>query len=87
MSFESDLQKRSGVKTDISDGDFFLRKSVQDKNLRILKRGKFRHFEEAEGPELLLLNPQTKWFDLMGEQVNEAELIGLPQIIFLSATV
>ncbi len=74
---ESDLQTGSGVKTDLSDGDFFLRKSVQDKNLRILKRGKSRHFEEADSAKLLRLNPQTMWFELVEDNVNEAEHIGL----------
>lgn len=74
---ESDLQTGSGIKTDLSDGDFFLRKSCQDKNLRILKRGKSRHFEEAETVKLIRLNTQTLWFELMEEDVNEAEHVGV----------
>jgi len=76
----SDLQAGSGVKTDLADGDFFLRLSFQDKNLRILKRGKSRHFEDDTQPKLLLLNPQTMWFELKDEQVNEAEHIGIHQL-------
>ncbi|ANI89246.1 hypothetical protein A9P82_08045 [Arachidicoccus ginsenosidimutans] len=77
---ESDLQTGSGVKTDLVDGDFFLRRSCQDKNLRILKRGKSRHFEEAEQSKLLKMNPYTMWFELKEEQVNEAEHVGIHQI-------
>lgn len=74
---DSDLQTGSGIKTDLSDGDFFLRKSGQDKHLRILKRGKSRHFEEADGAKLLRLNPTTIWFELIADQVNEAEHVGI----------
>lgn len=77
---DSDHQTGSGVKTDLSDGDFFLRKSNQDKTLRILKRGKSRHFEEAEAAKLIRLNPETMWFELVAEQVNEAEHIGIQTI-------
>jgi len=77
---ESDLQAGSGVKTDLSDGDFFLRHSYQDRSLRILKRGKSRHFEEAGQPKLLRLNPHSLWFELKEEQVNESEHIGIRQI-------
>ncbi|MHB8207622.1 AAA family ATPase [Mucilaginibacter sp.] len=73
----SDLQSGSGIKTDLSDGDFFLRRSCQDKNLRILKRDKSRHFEESDHAKLVRLNPQTLWFELVEENVNEAEHIGL----------
>ncbi|TAN15365.1 MAG: hypothetical protein EPN37_09600 [Chitinophagaceae bacterium] len=72
---ESDLQTGSGIKTDLSDGDFFLRKSAQDKNLRLLKRGKSRHFEEEDFAKLIRLNGQSLWFELVEEQVNEAEHI------------
>ncbi|MCF3109632.1 AAA family ATPase [Niabella sp. CC-SYL272] len=77
---DSDLQAGSGVKTDLADGDFFLRKSAQDKNLRLLKRGKSRHFEEADRAKLLRLNPQTLWFELVEDDVNEAEHIGIKSI-------
>jgi len=80
MLSDSDLQTGSGIKTDLSDGDFFLRKSAQDKNLRILKRGKSRHFEEAEGAKLIRLNPASIWFELVTEQVNEAEHIGIQSL-------
>lgn len=74
---ESDLQTGSGIKTDLSDGDFFLRKSVRDKNLRLLKRGKSRHFEEDDFAKLIKLDSGTLWFELLEEQVNEAEHIGI----------
>ena len=77
---DSDLQTGSGVKTDLSDGDFFLRKSGQSKHLRLLKRGKSRHFEEADDAKLLRLNPETMWFEVVEEHVNEAEHIGLQTI-------
>ncbi|ATL48989.1 hypothetical protein COR50_18435 [Chitinophaga caeni] len=74
---DSDLQAGSGIKTDLADGDFFLRKSGQDKQFRILKRGKSRHFEEAEGAKLLRMHPGSCWFELVEEQVNEAEHVGI----------
>lgn len=74
---DSDLQSGSGIKTDLADGDFFLRRSCQDKNLRILKRGKSRHFEESESAKLIRLNPQTLWFELVEDDVNEAEHVGI----------
>jgi AAA domain len=77
---DSDLQSGSGIKTDLSDGDFFLRKSCQDKKLRILKRGKSRHFEEADSAKLVRLNPGTLWFELVEENVNEAEHVGVQSI-------
>lgn len=77
---ESDLQTGSGIKTDLSDGDFFLRKSGRDKSLRILKRGKSRHFEEEDYAKLLRLNAQSLWFEVVEEKVNEAEHIGIKTI-------
>jgi hypothetical protein len=77
---ESDLQSGSGTKTDLSDGDFFLRRSCQDKNLRILKRVKSRMFEESDETKLVRLNPETLWFELVDNSVNEAEHIGLSNL-------
>lgn len=77
---ESDLQTGSGIKTDLSDGDFFLRKSARDKRLLLLKRGKSRHFEEEEFAKLLRLNTQSLWFEMVEEKVNEAEHIGIKAI-------
>lgn len=74
---DSDLQTGSGAKTDTVDADFFLRKSCQSKNYRILKRCKSRDAEEAEGAKLIELDPETMWFKLVEEDVNEAEHIGL----------
>jgi len=73
----SDLQSGSGIKTDLSDADFFMRRSCQDKSLRILKRDKSRHFEEDPRAKLIRLNPETLWFELVADDVNEAEHIGL----------
>jgi len=77
---DSDLQTGSGIKTDLSDGDFFLRKSAREKNLLLLKRGKSRHFEEEEFAKLLRFNPQSMWLEMVEEKVNEAEHIGLQVI-------
>jgi hypothetical protein len=76
----SDLQSGSGVKTDLSDGDFVLRSSCQNKNWRLLKRIKSRLTEESDSTKLIAFNPQTLWFDLVSEDVNEAEHIGLSEI-------
>ena len=73
----SDLQSGSGIKTDLSDADFFMRRSCQDKSLRIIKRDKSRHFEEDTSAKLIRLNPETLWFELVSDNVNEAEHIGL----------
>ena len=77
---DSDLQSGSGVKTDLSDGDFVLRSSCQNKNWRLLKRIKSRLTEESDSTKLIAFNPQTLWFDLVSEDVNEAEHIGLSEI-------
>lgn len=80
MRTDSDLQSGSGVKTDLSDADFILRNSCQQKDLRILKRIKSRLVEEDHSTKLIRLNPKTLWFELVAENVNEAEHIGLPDI-------
>jgi RecA-family ATPase len=77
---DSDLQSGSGVKTDLSDGDFILRNSCQNKNWRLLKRIKSRLTEESDTTKLISFNPQTLWFELVKEDVNEAEHIGLGEI-------
>lgn len=77
---DSDLQSGSGVKTDLSDADFVLRQSSQDKQWRLLRRVKSRLAEESDQAKLVRLNPETLWFELVEEAVNEAEHIGLPDI-------
>ncbi len=77
---DSDLQSGSGVKTDLADSDIILRNSCQNKNWRILKRIKSRLIEESDSAKLIALNPQTLWFELVKEDVNEAEHIGLSEI-------
>ena len=68
----SDLQSGAGAISDLVDGDFFLRKSNQDKNLRLLKRAKSRNCEEQEGSKLIRLNPETLWFELVEDNVDES---------------
>lgn len=77
---DSDLQSGSGAKTDLVDGDFLLRHSCQNKDLRILKRIKSRLAEESNTVKLIKLNPETIWFELVEEDVNESEHIGLSEI-------
>jgi RecA-family ATPase len=72
----SDLQAGSGTKSDLSDSDMFLRRSSQDKNFRILKRDKSRNCEESTASKLLLLNPETLWFECIADNVNEEEHLG-----------
>lgn len=77
---DSDLQSGSGVKTDLSDGDMFLRKSCQNITQRILKRCKSRSFEESDAVKLIELCPETLWFKLIADDVNEAEHIGIKDL-------
>lgn len=68
---DSDLQSGSGAKSDLADQDFFLRKSCQDSKFRILKRSKSRLCEDATHAKLIKLDPETLWFDVEQEEVNE----------------
>jgi len=77
LKSDSDLQSGSGVKTDLSDGDFQIRHSSQSKDLRLIKRLKSRMFEESDKTKLVKLNPETLWFELVDEDVNESEHIFL----------
>lgn len=70
---DSDLQSGSGAKSDLADQDFFLRKSSQSPNFRILKRSKSRICEDAAYAKLLRLNTETLWFEVEQEEVNEVE--------------
>lgn len=70
---DSDLQSGSGAKSDLADQDFFLRKSSQNSTFRVLKRSKSRICEDATHAKLLKLNPDTLWFDVEQEEVNEAD--------------
>ncbi|PCH69128.1 MAG: hypothetical protein COC01_02235 [Bacteroidetes bacterium] len=72
---ESDLQSGAGALTDLVDADFFLRKSTQGRGLRILKRIKNRECEDQEGAKLLQMNPDTLWFEMVEEKVDESEHI------------
>lgn len=67
----SDLQSGAGAISDLFDADFFLRRSSQDKQQRLLVRKKSRFCEEADGAKLIRLNPDTLWFDFMEDEVDE----------------
>ena len=71
----SDMQSGAGALTDLADGDFFLGRSSQNKFYRLLKRVKCRSCEEQDGVKLLSMNPDTLWFELIEEEVNESEHI------------
>jgi predicted ATP-dependent serine protease len=71
----SDLQSGAGAITDLFDADFFLRRSSQDKNYRLLVRKKSRFCEEAEGAKLIELNTHSLWFEFVEDEVEEAEHI------------
>ena len=73
---DSDLQSGSGVKSDLTDSDMFLRKSKQDIQYRIFKRSKSRHCEETDGAKLIRLNPETLWFEFVQDNIDEAHHIG-----------
>lgn len=74
----SDLQSGAGAITDLVDGDFFLRRSQHDQNMRLLKRAKSRNCEEQEGSKLLKFNSETHWFEVESENVNEEDHIFVP---------
>ncbi len=80
LKSDSDLQSGSGVKTDLSDADFLLRNSCQNKNWRLLKRIKSRMVEESDSTKLIALNPESLWFELIADEVIESEHIGLADI-------
>ena len=68
---DSDLQSGSGVKTDLTDADMFLRRSSQNEYYRILKRAKSRMVDEDNKSKLLKFNSDTCWFELLEDNVNE----------------
>ncbi len=72
---DSDLQSGSGAKSDLADQDFLLRKSCQNPAFRVLKRSKSRICEDATHAKLLKMNPETLWFEVQEEAVNEIEHI------------
>ncbi|MEQ1554869.1 MAG: AAA family ATPase [Ferruginibacter sp.] len=77
---DEDSFSGSGVKLDLSDGAFFFLKSNQATNLRLLKRGKSREFEESDNVKLIEFNIETLWFSLKEESVNEADHLGLKKL-------
>lgn len=72
----SDLQSGAGAISDLVDGDFFLRRSNRDTNLRLLKRVKSREFEEQKGAKLIELDVNSMWFELIEDSVSEYDHIG-----------
>jgi len=74
----SDLQSGAGAISDLVDGDLFIRRSQKGMDLRLLKRAKSRNTEEQEGATLIKLNPETLWFELIEDNVNESEHIFVP---------
>lgn len=75
MMTHSDLQSGAGAISDLVDADFFLRKSQSDPASRILIRTKSRSCEEENSCKLLKLNPETLWFEVEVEDVNESDHI------------
>ncbi len=69
----SDLQSGAGAISDLFDADFFLRRSGQDKDLRLLIRKKSRFCEEADGAKLIKLDLEKLWFEFVAEGVEESE--------------
>ena len=76
QSTESDLQSGAGSKSDLADGDYFLRRSSKNEEFRILKRSKSRNCADQIGAKLLRFNPDTLWFEVEEECVNEALHLG-----------
>ncbi len=76
QSTESDLQSGAGAKSDLADGDYFLRRSSKDETLRILKRSKSRNCADQAGAKLLRLDPETLWFTVEEENIDESEHLG-----------
>ncbi len=70
---DSDLQSGTGVKSDLSDGDMFIRFSCQDHNYRLLKRAKTRRRARYDGAKLIAFNPETLWFKHVADNVNEMD--------------
>ncbi len=75
-STQSDLQSGAGSKSDLADGDYFLRRSSKHELFRILKRSKSRNCPDQIGAKLLKLNSETLWFDVEAECINEADHLG-----------
>lgn len=76
QSTESDLQSGAGSKSDLADGDYFLRRSSKNETSRILKRSKSRNCPDQKGAKLLRFNTKTLWFEVEEECVNEAMHLG-----------
>ena len=77
---DSDLHSGSGAKSDLSDGDFMLRNSSQGNELRLLKRIKSRLAPESDNCKLLKFNSETLWLELLDDNVNESEHIGIKDL-------
>lgn len=69
---DSDLQSGSGSKTDLADSAFFLRRSCQSSDLRIIKRSKDRDTREQKRAKLLRFNSETLWFEHVADDIDES---------------
>ena len=67
----SDMQSGAGALTDLVDADFFLRKTNLDVNCKFLKREKSRNTEDTDTGKLIVLNPETLWFEVLKDCVRE----------------
>jgi len=76
LTTESDLQSGAGSKSDLADGDYFLRRSSKSESFRILKRSKSRNCADQVGAKLLNFNSHTLWFEIEEEYVDEASHLG-----------
>lgn len=78
LATHSDLQSGGGALSDFADADFFIRKSKQSKFQRILKRGKSREVEEADGAKLIefCTTPGNLWFVEIEDNIDEKEHLG-----------
>lgn len=73
MATTSDLQSGSGIKSDLSEEDMFLRFSCQSESYRIMKKSKFRFHARKNGAKLIEQDPKSLWFKLIADDVNEME--------------
>jgi RecA-family ATPase len=76
LTTNSDLISGSGAISDLADGDFFLRKA-EAVGERILKRDKSRLCEETDKANIVRMNPETRWFELVESNVDEINFLPL----------
>ena len=73
LATDSDLQSGSGVKSDLSDGDIFIRFSCQNDEFRILKQSKARRTARQTGVKLVRFDSDTCWFRWLKDNADEME--------------